>query len=142
LVLEAEKHDLLVAIPRGEQNTNMLESRSVARRPDRENADILSEKDLKELRRNLAHLSIQAVRDFYDQAYRDCRLVYNRLPSPRQMQTLVQVWKQLWKCRRQWAPPNERQNFAVVVSMAAEEPRLYRLLQERVRPAVRIRARA
>jgi len=29
----------------------------------------------------------------------DCRLVYNRLPSPRKMQTLVQVWKQLWKWR-------------------------------------------
>ena len=40
-----------------------------------------------------------AVRNFYEQAYRDCRLVYNNLPSPRQIQTLVQVWKQLWKWR-------------------------------------------
>jgi hypothetical protein len=30
-------------------------------------------------------------KDFYEQAYRDCRLIYDRLPSPRQMQTLVQV---------------------------------------------------
>lgn len=71
----------------------------MARRPDREKAEILSEKDLNELRYNLAHLSVTAVRDFYEQAYQDCRLVYNRLPSPRKMQTLVQAWKQLRKWR-------------------------------------------
>jgi hypothetical protein len=71
----------------------------MARRRDREKSDELSERDLEELRHNLAHLSVTAVRDFYEQAYRDCRLIYSRLPSPRQMQTLVQVWKQLRKWR-------------------------------------------
>jgi hypothetical protein len=71
----------------------------MARRPNREKEEILSEKDLKEIRYNLAHLSPPAVRDFYESAYRDCRLIYNRLPNPKQMQTLVQVWKQLWKWR-------------------------------------------
>lgn len=71
----------------------------MARRPDREQPEVLSEKDLTDLRHNLAHLSATAVREFYDRAYQDCRLVYNRLPSPRQIQTLVQVWKQLWKWR-------------------------------------------
>jgi hypothetical protein len=71
----------------------------MARRPDRSKGEILSEQDLKELRHNLAHLSVSAVREFYDRAYQDCRLIYDRLPSPRQMQTLVQVWKQLWKWR-------------------------------------------
>ncbi|MGA8616976.1 MAG: hypothetical protein WB660_00435 [Candidatus Sulfotelmatobacter sp.] len=71
----------------------------MARRPNREKTEILSEKDLKELRYNLAHLSVSAVREFYERAYQDCRLIYNRLPNPRQMQTLVQVWKQLWKWR-------------------------------------------
>ena len=71
----------------------------MARRPDRDKAEVLSEKDLKDLRYNLAHLSVTAVRDFYERAYQDCRVVYNRLPSPKQMQTLVQVWKQLWKWR-------------------------------------------
>lgn len=71
----------------------------MARRPDSRSSEVLNEKDLKELRYNLAHLSVTAVRDFYEQAYQDCRLVYDRLPSPRQMQTLVQVWKQLWKWR-------------------------------------------
>ncbi len=60
---------------------------------------MLSEDNLKEIRNNLEHLSLPAVRDFYEQTYRDCRLVYNNLPSPRQIQTLVQVWKQLWKWR-------------------------------------------
>jgi hypothetical protein len=41
----------------------------MARRPDREKEEILSEKDLEELRHNLAHLSVTAVRDFYEQAY-------------------------------------------------------------------------
>jgi hypothetical protein len=71
----------------------------MARRPDRNEPDVLSEEDLKKLRHGLAHLSVGGVRDFYARAYEDCRLVYNRLPSPRQMQTLVQVWKQLWKWR-------------------------------------------
>jgi len=71
----------------------------MARRPDGEKAEVLSEKDLKELRYNLAHISVSAVREFYERAYQDCRLVYNRLPSPRKIQTLVQVWKQLHKWR-------------------------------------------
>ena len=71
----------------------------MARRPDRGDNEVLSENDLKELRHNLAHLSASAVLDFYEQAYRDCRLVYRRLPSPKKIQTLVQVWKQLWKWR-------------------------------------------
>ncbi len=61
--------------------------------------EILSEKDLQEFWHNLVHLSVSAVRDCYEEAYRDCRLVFIRLPSPKQMQTLVQVWKQLWKWR-------------------------------------------
>ena len=75
----------------------------MARHPDREETDkaleILAEQDLKELRSNLAHLSVSAVRSFYHQAHNDSRLVYSRLPSPKKIQTLVQVWKQLWKWR-------------------------------------------
>ena len=63
----------------------------MARRPDKREAEMLSEENLKELRYNLAHLSLPAVREFYEVAYRDCRLVYDHLPSPRQIQTLVQV---------------------------------------------------
>ena len=69
----------------------------MAGRPDQREAEMLSEENLSELRRNLAHLSLPAVRDFYEQAHRDCRVISNQLPTPKQMQTLVQVWKQLWK---------------------------------------------
>jgi hypothetical protein len=69
----------------------------MARRPDRGKVEILSEEQLNELRHNLARLSVSAVRDFYERAYNDCRLVYSRLPTPRQIQILVQVWKQLRK---------------------------------------------
>jgi hypothetical protein len=71
----------------------------MARRPDKREAEMLSKENLLELRHSLAHLSLPAVRSFYDRAYQDCRLIYDRLPSPRQMQTLVQVWRQLWKWR-------------------------------------------
>jgi hypothetical protein len=71
----------------------------MARRPDPGKSDALSEEELKQLRHNLAHLSPDGVRNFYERAFEDCRLIYNRLPSPRKIQTLVQVWKQLWKWR-------------------------------------------
>ena len=71
----------------------------MARRPERVN-DALSEQDLKQLRESLSRLSPQGVMDFYNRAHEDCRLIYTRIPSPRKMQTLVQVWKQLWKWRR------------------------------------------
>ena len=71
----------------------------MARRHDPRDTEILSKKNLDELRYNLAHLSLPSVRDFYNRSYKDCRLIYDRIPSPRYMQTLVQVWKQLWKWR-------------------------------------------
>ena len=72
---------------------------AMARRPPPQapNPDVLSEEELKQLRHNLAHLSADGVRQFFERAYQDCQLLYDRLPSPRKMQTLVQVWRQLWK---------------------------------------------
>lgn len=49
----------------------------MAWRPDNREQEILTEEHLKELRDNLAHLSLPAVRDFYETAYGDCRLVYD-----------------------------------------------------------------
>jgi hypothetical protein len=83
----------------GEQIANMLISLpNGAPSGSREGGDFEREGP-QELRYNLAHLSGTAVRDFYERAYQDCRLVYHRLPSPRKMQTLVQAWKQLRKWR-------------------------------------------
>ena len=39
------------------------------------------EKDLKEIRHNLAHLSLPAVREFYERAYQDCRLDLQSRPD-------------------------------------------------------------
>ena len=45
----------------------------------------------------IARLSPDGVRHFYERAFEDYRLIYARVLSPRKMQTLVQVWKRLWK---------------------------------------------
>jgi hypothetical protein len=90
----------IIALPGGEHKANEIESvPAMARRPDPRETEMLSKKNLEELRYNLAHLSLPAVKQFYEQAYQDCRMIYDRLPSPKQIQTLVQVWKQLWKWR-------------------------------------------
>ena len=84
----------------GEDKANVLASLAMARRRDRdEPPDVLSAEEIKELRHRIAHLSPDGVRRLYDRAFEDCRLVYSRIPSPRKMQTLVQLWKQLWKWR-------------------------------------------
>ena len=69
----------------------------MARRPQK--PEIFTKKDLDEIRSNLAHLSLDAVQRFYDRAHQDCKLIYGRIPSPKQMQTLVQVWRQLFRWR-------------------------------------------
>ena len=74
----------------------------MARRPDfGKREDILSREDLKALGENLAHLSMHAVLDFYQHAYRECRIINsNTFPPPRAIQQMVQAWKQLRKWRR------------------------------------------
>jgi hypothetical protein len=73
----------------------------MARRHSREERpDFLSAEQLKKHRQSFALLSPDGVRQFYERAFEDCRLVYSRFPSPRKMQTLVQAWKQMWKWRR------------------------------------------
>ena len=79
---------------------NMLGSVAMARRRDRdEPPDVLSAEEIKQFRHRIAHLSPEGVRQLYDRAFEDCRLVDSRIPRPRTMQTLVQLWKQLWKWR-------------------------------------------
>ena len=63
----------------------------MARRPDQREVEMLSRENLEELKHNLAHLSLPAVREFYERAYQDCRLIYDRLPSPKKIQTLVAI---------------------------------------------------
>ena len=62
--------------------------------------DVMSEADLKALAETLSRLSMPAVLDFYQQAYRDCRIINSRtFPQARAVQQLVQAWKQLRKWR-------------------------------------------
>jgi hypothetical protein len=74
----------------------------MARRSDMgKRDDTLTREHLKELGENLAHLSPSAVLDFYQRAYRDCRIVNSStFPAPRALQELVQAWKQLRKWHR------------------------------------------
>jgi hypothetical protein len=74
----------------------------MARRPRIDaREDILSREHVDELARNLSHMSMNAVLDFYQRAYRDCRIINSHtFPAPRAVQELVQAWKQLRKWRR------------------------------------------
>ena len=72
----------------------------MARRPDiSKREDILSREDLKALGQSLAHLSMNAVRDFYERAYNRCRITGRDSPPARAIRELVTAWKQLRKWR-------------------------------------------
>ena len=70
----------------------------MARRPPPPD-QVLSRAELQELQRRLAMMRVTAVQDFYRAAHDRCRLDYGRLPSARQVQEFVTVWKQLRKWR-------------------------------------------
>jgi hypothetical protein len=86
----------------GEQIANMISWPVMARRPDAgKREEILSREHLDELGYNLSHMSRSAVLDFYQRAYRDCRIINSHtFPPARAVQELVQAWKQLRKWRR------------------------------------------
>jgi hypothetical protein len=71
----------------------------MARRRNQPEDEIMTPRDVEDLRSSLSRLSIDAVRHAYNTAYARCRMVNDRVPSARSMQELVQVWKQLWKWR-------------------------------------------
>ena len=71
----------------------------MARRPQVRIDDIMSLREIEELRGRLSRLGIHAARQAYHTAYARCRMVNDRVPSARSIQELVQVWKQLWKSR-------------------------------------------
>ena len=76
----------------------------MARRPDSstKKEEIWTRTDLKEIMRNLSLLSEHGVREFYERAYRECRIINSHtFPPARAVQELVQAWKQL----RQWRRP-------------------------------------
>lgn len=72
----------------------------MARRPDLTGEKTWTREELKEIASNLALLSVQGVREFYERAYRECRISVRDFPPPRAVQELVQAWKLLRKWRR------------------------------------------
>jgi hypothetical protein len=74
----------------------------MARRPTfGEPDDVLSREHLAQITERLSRLSPHAVVDFYQQAYRDCRIINSsNLPPARALQQLVLAWKLLRKWRR------------------------------------------
>lgn len=74
----------------------------MARRPEiGKKEEIWTREDLKEIMRNLSLLSEHGVREFYERAYRECRIINSQsFPPARAVQELVQAWKQLRKWRR------------------------------------------
>jgi hypothetical protein len=62
-------------------------------------ASMMTREELSRFRRSLALLSPYSVRDQYQKALDACRLRDGAPPSPRQMQELVALWKQLWAWR-------------------------------------------
>jgi hypothetical protein len=84
--------------PHGEHTAKLVKCFPMARRPDPREEEMLTKENLEELRHNLAHLSLSSVRELYQRAHEDCRLI-DRLSSPKKIQTLVAIWKQLWKWR-------------------------------------------
>ncbi len=74
----------------------------MARRPEvNKPEDVLSRAHLKQLGVHLSRLSPHAVLDFYQRAYRDCRIINSStFPTARAVQELVQAWKQLRKWKK------------------------------------------
>jgi len=71
----------------------------MVRRPDLGEEKIWTREELKEIAHNLALLSVNGVREFYERAYRECRISPRDFPPPRAVQELVQAWKLLRKWR-------------------------------------------
>ena len=74
----------------------------MARRPEiGRKEQIWTREDLREIMHNLSLLSEHGVREFYERAYRECRIINRQtFPPARAVQELVQAWKQLRKWRR------------------------------------------
>lgn len=72
----------------------------MARRPELGHEKIWTRDELKEIAHNLALLSVQGVREFYERAYRECRISGRDFPPARAVQELVQAWKQLRKWKK------------------------------------------
>jgi hypothetical protein len=58
---------------------------------------VLDADDLEELRRKLSLMSLPRLEAYYQSIYLSCRLQDGKVPPPRDIQKLVQAWRQLRK---------------------------------------------
>ena len=72
----------------------------MAGRPDLGGEKIWTREELNEIAHNLALLSVNGVREFYERAHRECRISPREFPPAGAVQELVQAWKLLRKWRR------------------------------------------
>src|SRR4051812_12019514 len=93
----------------------------MARRPEVGEEKIWNREELKEITHNLALLSVQGVREFYERAYRECRISGRDFPPARAVQELVQAWKQLRKWRRRGAPGCEGNGLSGLRTISPDE---------------------
>jgi len=59
--------------------------------------NVMTAKELKQLKRSLSMLSPYTVRDNYQKQLEKCRLWEGSPPAPRMMQELVTLWRVLWR---------------------------------------------
>jgi len=59
--------------------------------------EVLDADDLEELRGKLSLMSIPRLEAYYQSIYLACRLQDGKVPPPRDIQKLVQAWRQLRK---------------------------------------------
>ena|ERR1700680_239666 len=90
-------------------------------------------------KQGMAHLSTLACQQFRTFMSRRIRIAgwsttYNRLPSPRKMQTLVQVWKQLrkWRSGGESASSFQQENKRPVMGSLKSAARLNNRRQLRI----------
>lgn len=72
----------------------------MARRPNSGSREQLTARELERLRKELEAMSPYEVELYYRATHNACAYKYQRVPSPRIIQELVQAWKQLRKLRR------------------------------------------
>jgi hypothetical protein len=73
----------------------------MARRPDSKLPDKpLSPEELDRFREQLSRLTPHHVNIEYQRVYRECRMFGTELPPASAIQQLVQIYKQLWRWRR------------------------------------------
>ena len=62
--------------------------------------EALTQREIEELRRKLAAMSVTGVKDFYRSAYFQCELSNHKLPAATAIQKLAQAWREMRKIQR------------------------------------------